>query len=489
MFTMSIRSIARTSVFVQIVSVLFLHLLVPGLISTAEAQEDRRPNILVIMSDDHAADAISAYGSKMNRTPGIDRLAREGMRFTNCFVVNSLCKPSRATILTGTYGKISGMINNRSKAFDGSRLTFPKMARESGYETALIGKWHLGSRPTGFDHWDVLPGQGRYFDPVFKTSEGTTKEEGFVTDVITEKSIDWLKQRSGQNPFMLLVQHKAVHAPVEQFKKTYKDRYTEELPLPPTLFDQYRGRPGPRNAKGHYTWLTRMPNNDYSESPPGEFNWKQRRRWMYQQYFTDYLRQVAALDDNIGRLLDYLDRNNLTDNTVVIYTSDNGFFLGDHGWYNKMWMYEESIQIPLIVRWPGSIQAGSTNDKMVLNLDFAPTFADLTGHAVPDQMQGRSLVPMLTGKTPEDWRTAMYYNYHQQFGVPEQEGIRTERYKLIHYPELNEWEAYDLAENPGETNNVYGKPAYKQTIQDLKKKLRTLRDRYLIPESDEEKPG
>jgi arylsulfatase A-like enzyme len=346
-----------------------------------------------------------------------------------------------------------------------------ELMRQAGYETAMIGKWHLRAEPRGFDHWIILPGQGRYFDPVFLTPDGRRTIKGFCTDVTTDLALDWLKHRKSDKPFFLMLHHKAPHAQVLDFKPDYADRYTDDLPEPATLLDDYATRVGPKIASGQNSYLTRMIQWDLDLERPTDLSDQALRHWMYQHYYKPYLRQVACLDDNIGRLLDYVDQSGLAANTVVIYTTDNGFFLGDHGWYNKMWMYEQSLHIPLLVRWPGQVKPGSINTQMVCNLDFAPTFLDIAGVEAPKCMSGRSLVPLLRGQSPDSWRDAMYYRYYAAYGVPEHDGVRTERYKLIHYPGADDYELFDLKEDPDERHNVYGQSAYQIVAAQLQDKL------------------
>ena len=470
--------------------------------------EDAPPNIIFIFTDDHSANAISAYGSVINETPNIDRLAREGMLFQNCFVTNSICAPSRATILTGTYNHINGQITNR-ETFDGSQLTFPKLLSEAGYETAMIGKWHLRSAPTGFDFWRVLIGQGPYYNPPIRSATDTVQYTGFTTEIITDLTMDWLNSgRDASKPFMLMYQHKAPHRrwePGPDYLTMYDD---VEIPEPPTLFDDYSGRSSaptrqnmqisenlsardlkitpPTNLTTEQlaTWEAAYgPKNDEIRQNP--LTGDDLTRWKYQRYIKDYLRSVAAVDDNIGRLLQYLDESGLAENTIVIYNSDQGWYLGEHGWYDKRWMYEESLRTPLIVRWPGHINAGSINTDFVSNLDFAATFLDLAGVTPPENMQGKSLKPMFLGETPSDWRTSHYYQYYEypaSHCVPRHYGVRTDRYKLIYFYMLDEWELFDLETDPNELKSEYDNPEYADIVSDMKAELRRLRTVYAVPE-------
>jgi arylsulfatase A-like enzyme len=483
-----------------------------------------RPNIIFVFTDDHATQAISAYGSTINQTPTIDRLAREGMIFHRVYATNAICGPSRAVIQTGKHSHINGFIDHSSR-FDSSQVTFPKLLQQAGYQTAVIGKWHLVSRPMGFDHWEILPGQGDYYNPDFITPAGTVREHGYVSDVITDKVLGWLENgRDRRKPFMLMYQHKAPHRswmPGPEHLTRYQG---EEIPEPPTLFDDYAGRnSGAPKAEMtiarhlHPSYDLKLPFGsgegldaaarrnyermderqraawDAAYAPENEAFLRAAPqgddlvRWKYQRYIKDYLRSVASVDDRLGRLLDYLDRSGLAQNTVVIYSSDQGFFLGEHGWFDKRWMYEESARMPFLVRWPGVVKPGSRNDDLVQNLDFAATFLDMAGVAVPPEMQGRSIVPLLKGKTPPDWRHSIYYHYYEYPGehmVPRHYGVRTDRYKLIHYYQTDEWELFDLEKDPHELTNLYQDPGYAAVQQELKRELARLRAAYRVPDVD-----
>ncbi len=491
--------------------------LAPGQSMPAPA---RRPNIVFIFSDDHAAQAIGAYGSAWAPTPRLDRLAAEGMRFNHCLCTNSICGPSRAVVLTGKYSHLNGFTDNKCR-FDGSQETFPKLLQKAGYQTAIVGKWHLGSDPTGFDYWEVLPGQGEYYNPEFKTASGPVKRPGYVTDIITDRAIDWLRHRRDRHrPFVLMCQHKAPHRPWQPAPRHLHLFDNVTIPEPPTLFDDYAGRcSGARNQE--MTIARHMlPAFDLKVMPePGDDSedarmWKrqynrldsaQRKawdeaygprtedfreanrsgaeltRWKYQQYIKDYLRVIAAVDENVGRILDFLEETGLAANTVVVYSSDQGFYLGEHGWFDKRWMYEESLRMPLLVRWPGTVKPGSVDDHLVSNLDFAETFLDIAGVPAPAPMQGRSLVPLLKGAAPPDWRKTFYYHYYeypQPHHVPPHYGVRTERHKLIYYPLTDEWELFDLARDPREMHSVHADPAYADTVRRLKAELTRLREQY-----------
>ena len=446
------------------------------------------------MADDHAAHAISAYGSRVNRTPGMDRLADEGMRLDSCFCTNSLCSPSRAAILTGTYNHINGVTSNSSK-FDARQPTYVGRLQEAGYQTFLSGKWHLGHGgvhdPRGFDRWSILEEHGRYFDPEFLGPRGSrTVRPGYTTDVITDQALEWLRDRDRSRPFCMLVQHKAPHRPWE-----FADRHAglfadENVPEPPTLRDDYTGRGTPAHEA-----TMRVKNDltleDLKQFVPDGLTDDAELHWKYERYIVDYLRCVAALDENVARLLDFLDDEGLAENTIVAYTSDQGFFLGDHGWYDKRFMYEESLRMPFLVRYPREIAAGSVSDRIALNVDFGPTFLDLAGVPVPAFMQGRSLRPLLRGEPPDDWRTSMYYRYWVNLDIAHHVwahyGVRTDRYKLVYYyaepcdtpgaydePRVPEWELFDLERDPLELRSVYDDPPYASVVRDLKAELRRL---------------
>lgn len=452
----------------------------------ARATAAKRPNILFIMADDHTRAAMSCYGSKTIETPNLDRLAREGMLFNHMTVTNSLCAPSRAALLTGQYSHQNGFKTNHDR-FDGSQQTFPKLLQQAGYETAIIGKWHLVTEPTGFDDYLVMPRQGRYFDCPLKAKgapwkdgrEGGEVYEGYLTDVITEQAIRWLGERPSGRPFCLMVHHKAPHGPHEPAPRHADFLADETVPEPPTLLDDYAGR-APEHIEeaigSSRMAICRYPQYKQDIAKHAG-NREKATRTMYQTYMKGYLRLVKALDENVGRLLDHLDEAGLRDNTMVVYTSDNGFFNGEHGFFNKMWMYEPSLHLPFIVRYPGVVQAGTTNDELVSMLDFAPTFLELAGAPIPDQMQGVSLCPLLRGEKPA-WRDAVYYHYYGEYTVPENYGVRTKTHKLIHYPELEpgpKWELFDLEEDPLELNNLASDPAHAERLAAMKDLLKAKR--------------
>ena len=491
----------------------------------AADEAPKRPNILFIMSDDHAEQAISAYGSELIETPNIDRIAREGVLFRNAFVTNSICAPSRAVFLTGKYSHLNGLRDNRDE-FDGSQMTFPKLLQRAGYQTAIVGKWHLKTAPTGFDHWKVLIGQGEYYSPVFRENGTEVRHDGYVTDLITDFALDYLEERDPDQPFLLVYNHKAVHRNWMPNVKHLDMYAVRDLPLPETFWDDYEGRPAAaaqdmRVADMFLSLDLKLHETSYDkdEATGGEKNfhapeaWKQAyarmtaqekaawdahydpigetfrsdpptgralAEWKYQRYMKDYLRSVVSMDENIGRVLDYLDESGLAENTLLVYTSDQGFYLGEHGWFDKRFMYEESLAMPLVVRYPAAVPAGRVSDALVVNLDFAPTLLDYAGVPVPADMQRRSLRAILDGPPPADWRTSVYYHYyefpHGSHDVRTHYGVRTDRYKLIRfYGEMDLWELYDLATDPHELHNVYGQPGLQAVRDDLHRRLDALR--------------
>lgn len=450
------------------------------------SRDDRRPNILFIMSDDHAAHAIGAYGSVINQTPNLDRIANEGMRLDNCFCTNSICSPSRASIITGKYSHLNGVFDLHGR-LDGRQMTFPKLLQAAGYQTALVGKWHLGHEsiyyPTGFDYWEILPGQGLYHNPVMHSAAGVREHRGYVTDLITDFSLDWLERRDRDRPFCLLTHHKAPHRRWEPDDK-HMHLYEEvDIPEPATFNDDHSGHgPAARYCKMSVEYDLTAEDLKHRQPPPG-LSRAELKSWKYQCYIKDYLRTIASIDDNVGRMLDYLDAEGLAEDTVVIYTSDQGFFLGDHGWYDKRFMYEESLRMPFLVRYPREIAPGSVNRDIVLNVDFAPTFLDYAGVPIPREMQGVSFRANLRGETPDDWRQSCYYRYYMHCSgghdVFAHYGVRTERFKLIYYYEAQPgpqyWELFDLQEDPCELRSVYDDPTYAEVVGELKQELARLR--------------
>jgi N-acetylglucosamine-6-sulfatase len=478
-----------------------------------------RPNILFLFSDDHALNAISAYGGPLKDiapTPNIDRIAREGAVFTRSYCGNSICGPSRATILTGKHSHVNGFPDNDWARFDGSQTTFPKLLRQAGYQTSIIGKWHLVSQPTGFDHWEILPGQGNYYNPEFITPAGTRREEGYCTDLITDKALAWLETgRDKTKPFLLMCQHKAPHrnwAPAPRHYGLFRDA---DIPEPATLFDDYAGRSvtlkqqemtiardfhwghdmkfhGKPEFPEHF--LGGIPNGEYTRMTPAQKKaWDEAyepenqafiaamkatplspaevTRWKYQRYVKDYLRTIRAVDENVGRMLDYLEKAGLAENTLVVYSSDQGFYLGEHGWYDKRWMFEESLAMPFIARLPGVVPPGSRNDTLIQNIDYAPTFLELAGVPVPPAMQGKSLAPLLKGGRPDAWREAIYYFYSGEntHRVAAHDGVRTTRHKLMHFPATKEWNLFDLEKDPQEMKSLHDDPAYAGVLADMKR--------------------
>lgn len=462
--------------------------------SVMSSSAHKRPNILFIMSDDHAAHAIGAYGSRINETPHLDRIAKEGMRFDHCFCTNSICAPSRASILTGTYNHING-VKTLGDDLDGRQTTIPKLLQADGYQTAMIGKWHLGHGghhdPTGFDYWSVLPDQGDYRDPEFIEMGITKRFAGYVTDIITDKSLEWIENRDPNRPFLLMCHHKAPHRhwePDEKHMHLYEDIDIRE---PITFNDDYATRSQAAvQAKMRIDDLNEL---DTKGPPPEGLTPEEVRKWKYQRYIKDYLRCIASIDDNVGRMLDYLDEAGLAEDTVVIYTSDQGFFLGDHGWFDKRFMYEESLRMPFLIRYPREIRPGSVNRDMILNTDFAPTFLDYACLPPNERMQGRSIRELTRGSTPDDWRTSMYYRYWMHLDgcheVYAHYGVRTHDYKLIYYyaqalgttdsrdeSRPPEWECFDLKKDPCELDNVYDRPEYKDAVERLTAELERLID-------------
>lgn len=466
-----------------------------------------QPNILFIFSDDHAQHAISAYGSKVNQTPNIDRLAKEGARFTNSFVSNSICTPSRATLLTGQYSHLNGVPVFNS--FDGSRDHVAKHLQKGGYHTGMIGKWHLGSDPTGFDRWIVLPGQGAYWNPQFLLpGKKKITVEGHCTDITTDLGIEWLKTRPKEKPFFLMLHQKAPHRawePATRHVEMFKDKV---IPEPDTLWDDYSTRPTalPINEQTVARDLTRR---DLKLTPPGDLKgpalqkWfnvkpmelevdgkmlsgKELVKWKYQKYMRDYLACVQGVDDGVGKVLDYLDKEGLAENTIVMYSADNGWYLGDLGLYDKRFMYEPGLHTPLLVRGPG-IKAGAVPDQIVSNIDLAPTFLDLAGLPVPEFMQGRSLAALLRGESPKDWRTSFYYRYYHDPGhhnTVAHLGVRTATHKLIHYWKQDAYEMFDLTKDPTEQHNLLhsqadaGQPEITAKFAELKAEITRLKMEY-----------
>jgi arylsulfatase A-like enzyme len=484
--------------------------LIPAFISSAQ----KRPNILIIVSDDHAYQAISAYGNKEIQTPSIDRIAKEGAIFQRAYVTNSICGPSRAVILTGKYSHKNGFKDNEHSSFDGSQNTFIRELTKSGYQTAWIGKWHLETKPQGFTYWQVLPGQGQYYNPDFIMMDSSKKRiEGYATNIIEDVAEDWLNKRDTTKPFCLVIGHKSTHRTWIPDTMDMGRFDNIKFPLPKNFYDNYSGRSAAavQDMTIAKTMILgydlKMFESEEAEDKQGSIsrmNAAQRAKfdsyykpiyqdfisrnltgnalteWKYQRYMRDYLSTAASLDRNIGRALDYLDQHDLAKNTVVIYLSDQGFYLGEHGWFDKRWMYEESFRTPMLMRYPGVIKSGTMNKDFVMNLDIAPTVLDIAGVKIPNDMQGQSFLPLLTNKKANG-REAMYYHYYEngEHSVSPHFGISTKRYKLIRfYERVNGWELYDLKKDKSEMHNVYGSKGYKKITQQLKKQLDGLIDQY-----------
>ena len=486
-----------------------------------------RPNIVYIMADDHTAQMMSCYGHSPIQTPNLDRIAQEGVRFTRSFVANSLSGPSRACMLTGKLSHKNGFTNNEHGIFDGSQQTMPKLMQLAGYQTVLIGKWHLVSTPTGFDHYDILQGQGEYYNPTFLHDDGTqSREQGYCTDIITDKAIQWMEQRDKTEPFILFVHHKACHRdwlPDLKDLRAYED---QTFPLPQNFWDTYEGReaaqqqemsiasshdmdliydnkiyrPGDtsRLSQSYLNYVQRLSPADqrtyfqFHDSLTQAFKahpltGRQLTEFKFQRYMRDYAKVTKSLDENVGRLMQYLQDNNLLDNTLVVYTSDQGFYMGEHGWFDKRFMYEESFQTPLIMRLPRGYEHRGIIDEMVQNIDYAPTFLEMAGAVVPPDIQGQSLVPLLKKNSPfqGSWRNALYYHYYEfpaEHMVKRHYGIRTDRYKLIHfYRDNDQWELYDLQTDPSEMHNLYDNPAYHKVRKRLYRQLQQLQRLYDDP--------
>lgn len=490
----------------------------------AAALAQSRYNIVYIMTDDHTAQMMSCYDSSNVQTPNLDRIAKAGVRFTNSYVANSLSGPSRACMLTGKHSHKNGFTNNEHGIFDGSQQTMPKLLQKAGYQTALIGKWHLVSRPTGFDYFNILPEQGNYYNPDFINMEGDTlREEGYVTNLITDKSIDWLEhKRDRSKPFILFVHHKACHRdwlPELKYLDLYEDK---TFKVPETFYDDYQGRlaaqtqemniakdmdmaydvkvyrPGDKSRlSGTYEQLVsrldsadRAKYNAFYDKITADFyvrhlTGKALAEYKFQRYMRDYAKVTRSLDDNVGRLLDYLEQTGLADSTLIVYTSDQGFYMGEHGWFDKRFMYEESFRTPLVMQLPKGLKARGDISELVQNIDYAPTFLDLAGAPIPDDIQGVSLLPLLQGKHPKNWRKSLYYHYYEypaEHAVKRHYGVLYKNYKLIHfYNDIDSWELYDLKNDPHEMHNIYGQKGTEKITQMLRKELLRLQKQYDDP--------
>lgn len=492
---------------------------------TTEGETSKRPNVIFIMTDDHSKRAMSAYTDELMQTPYLDQLASEGVIFDRAFVTNSICGPSRAVFLTGKFSHKNGFKSNHD-TFDGSQPTLAKYLQQAGYYTSVVGKWHLVSRPEGFDEYNILLGQGEYYNPRFTNGTDTVKEIGYSANLITDHALEIIdKVKDGEKPFFMMLHHKAPHRNWMPDAKHLKAFTEQEFKIPATFFDDYKTRssaatmqdmevknmyrssdmklpvfendPGSGgmptfNMAGQWKLMYEDLTPDqqaawdeyyqpiikdyYEKNPQG----KELAEWMYQRYMNDYTKSVMAVDDNIGRVLDYLKENNLDENTLIIYTSDQGFFTGEHGWYDKRWMYEPSLGIPLVVRYPKELDKGKRSNAMVQNVDLAPTILDFVGAEIPADMQGMSLKPTLKGEV-EDPRESIYYHYYQSTGwhtVPKHLGVRTGQYKLIYFYELDQWELYDLKDDPEEVNNIYGEESSASLTQSLKQELKRLIEKY-----------
>jgi len=449
---------------------------------SAIQNKDPRPNILFFFSDDHTTQAISAYGSTIAKTPHIDRIAEMGMRFDHMMANNAICAPSRATVLTGTYSHVNGQLDNHV-TFNGSQPTLPKMLKPAGYECVLFGKWHLRSRPTGFDNYGILKGQGEYFDPVWITPEGEGKREGYTSDVITRETLNWLEEeRDPQKPFLLMVNHKAPHGNWEWHPR-YKDLYpVGSIPPPETFDDDFVTRTEPtRNNK---ITIISMDKTHLTLKPPDGLKGADLKKWNYERYITDYLRTAQSVDDGVGEILDYFEENNMFDNTIIIYASDQGFFLGEHGWFDKRFPFEEALKMPFIMSYPAEIEPGTACKALLGNHDILPTLLDFAGITPPDRVQGRSFREITAGGEPPEWTNSFYYRYYETtyWCDVQMEAVRTHAYKLLHYLEHDLWELYDLEKDPYEVRNLYDHPELGNVQMELKEEMQMLRAHFGVPQ-------
>ncbi len=480
---------------------------------TAPQETRERPNILYIMTDDHSFQTISAYGGTLINTPNIDRIASEGIIFTNSFVGNSICAPSRATMLTGKHTHKNGQMTNEV-TFDGLQVTFPKVLQQAGYKTAMIGKWHLKSDPTGFDHWNILPGQGEYYNPDFIRMGENVRYEGYCTTITTDLALEWLDGLEKEDPFCLLLHHKAPHRTWQPDTIHFGEFKDITYPVPPNFFDEYEGRKAADEQKlsireddmdirydlkmqdekipSRFPWIDHTARMNEAQKKAWEEHYTPIKDdflaqnlqgsdlhiWKYQRYMRDYLACIRSVDENIGRVLTYLEKNGLLDNTLIVYTSDQGFYMGEHGWFDKRFMYEESFRTPLVMRLPKGFSTQGEIPQMVQNIDYAPTFIDMAGAEIPAEIQGKSLMPLLAGQKEADWRDALYYHYYEfpnEHMVKKHYGIRNKKFKLIHfYDDINEWEFYDLEKDPSEMKNLYGNPSFSVEIEKMKNDLKNL---------------
>jgi len=486
-------------------------------------QDQRKPNILFMLSDDHAVQAISACGSRVNRTPNLDRIAAEGAVFRESFCTNSVCTPSRATILTGKHSYQNGTLT-LAHTFDNSQTSFPKLLQEAGYDTAVVGKWHLNCDPTGFDYWQVLPGQGKYYNPDFLTANGQIRVEGYSADIIADRTMEWIENREkASRPFLACCHFKAPHRPWVPHPRYFDLYANEDIPAPGNLFDNYRNRcqvvrQSEMEIARHMYWdydlkvLDAGPNQDRLPTMHGLFEldrmtpeqaktyteWNDARNadiatrrlsheefvhWVYQRYMKDYLRCIAAIDDNVGRMLDFLDESGLAENTIVVYCSDQGFYLGEHGWFDKRWMFEESFRMPLLIRWPGRIAPGTAYDQLVQNIDYAPTFLEAAGCDIPVDMHGTPLQRVID--EGQEIHDDLYYHYYQHLGehaVPRHDGVRTQRYKLVHFYTVPEFNLFDLERDPSEMRSVHDDPAYAEILAEMQQRYWRAREKFGVPD-------
>ena len=492
--------------------------------ANGQSKEKKPLNIVYIMTDDHTAQMMSCYDKRYMHTPNLDRIAEHGVRFTSSYVANSLSGPSRACMITGKHSHANGFTDNTTCVFDASQPTFPKMLQRAGYQTAVFGKWHLESLPTGFDKWEIVPGQGDYYNPRFIEMNGDTiNQKGYLTDLITDKSIDWIEnQRDKGKPFCILIHHKAIHrnwlSKIEDLH-LYEDR---TFPVPRNFYDDYEGRPAaaaqemsidkdmdliydlkmdrddlnsslkpiylnmikrmnPQERKAWHEFYDSIASDFYSRDLKG----RELAEWKFQRYVRDYMKVVKSLDDNVGRVLDYLEKSGLIENTLVVYTSDQGFYIGEHGWFDKRFMYEESFHTPLIMRLPEGFDRRGDISEMVQNIDYAPTFLEIAGAPIPDDMQGMSLMPLLRGDKNVKWRDALYYHFYEypaEHSVKRHYGVSNGRYKLIHfYNDIDHWEFYDLLNDPYEMHNIYNVPAVKPLVEKMRHRLVELQKQYKDP--------
>lgn len=499
-------------------------LILAAAIAPIAACAQSRYNIVYIMTDDHTAQMMSCYDNRFVTTPNLDRIAADGVKFVNSYVANSLSGPSRACLMTGKHSHKNGFTNNEHGIFDGSQQTIPKLMQKAGYQTALIGKWHLVSTPTGFDFFNIVPGQGNYYNPTFINMDGSTNDEhGYLTNIITDKAIDWLEHRRDRTrPFILYIHHKACHRdwlPEIKYLRAYED---QTFPLPATFYDDYAGRQAAaaqemeiannnhmdivydtkmyrpdlktRLSDSYLSMLGRLDSQDraaydfFYDSLSTDF-WCRNleghalAEFKYQRYMRDYAKVLKTLDDNVGRTLDYLRESGLLDSTLVVYTSDQGFYMGEHGWFDKRFMYEESYSTPLVMRLPDGLRARGDIKELVQNIDYGPTFLDIAGAQIPKDIQGVSLLPLLEGKHPKSWRQSLYYHYYEypaEHSVKRHYGVSTsDGWKLIHfYNDINTWELYDLNKDPSELHNIYGKPGTEKVTRRLMKELIKLQKQY-----------